>query len=118
MSLASLPLLAQDAIHYRLQWGRIHSKLDLILAVAVCAGLVAFVWAMYRRDARELGRVWGWLLAAMRSAVFVALLIIFLQHGDLAHGVVEPHHHHVVGVAKSLDEIALGQRRGNLALAA
>ena len=79
MSLASLPLLAQEAVHYRLQWGRIHSKLDLILAVAVCAGLVAFVWAMYRRDARELGRVWGWLLAAMRSAVFVALLIVFLQ---------------------------------------
>lgn len=79
MSPASLPLLAQEVTHYRLQWGRIHSKPELILAAAVCAGLVAFVWAMYRRDARELGRGWGWLLAAMRSAVFAALLAVYCQ---------------------------------------
>ena len=79
MSLAHLLEWGQEGAHYRLQWGRIHSQLDLVLAVAVCLAILVFVWGMYRRDARDLGRGWGWLLAGMRSAVFLALLLFYLQ---------------------------------------
>ena len=79
MNLSRLLWWFEEGPGGRLQWGRIHSNLDLLLAIAVCAGLLAYVWAMYRRDARELGRGWGWLLAGLRSLVFLALLLLYLQ---------------------------------------
>lgn len=79
MILLHVPLLAQEITRTRFQWGRVHSNADLILPIGVCLALLLLVWAIYRRDARELSRPWGWLLTLLRSAVFGALLVLYLQ---------------------------------------
>ncbi len=79
MNLSRLLWWLQEGAGGRLQWGRIHSNLDLFLAIAACIALWVYVWAMYRRDARDLGRGWGWLLAGVRSLVFLGLLLFYLQ---------------------------------------
>ena len=68
-----------DAIHTTFEWGRIQSNADWILPVVVCVAILLFVGYLYRRDAVELKPVWGWLLAALRTAAFFGLLILYLQ---------------------------------------
>ncbi len=79
MMLLRLPLAAVDNVRTTFEWGRIQSNSDWILPIAVCVGLMLFVRLMYRRDARELHPVLGWLLTILRSAVVLGLLILYLQ---------------------------------------
>ncbi len=72
-------LLAEEVTRVRFQWGRIQSNADWILPIAACVAILIFVRAVYRRDARELGRPIGRLLTALRSAAFIALLVFYLQ---------------------------------------
>jgi hypothetical protein len=41
--------------------------------------ILLYVRFMYKRDAVELGRPWGWFLTILRSAAFFALLVLYLQ---------------------------------------
>ena len=79
MKLISLPLLADGGIRRTFEWGRIQSNADWILPICACVALGLFVRYMYRRDARELSPVMGWLLTALRSAAILGLLILYLQ---------------------------------------
>jgi hypothetical protein len=75
----SLVLLAEGTLRTKFEWGRIQSNADWILPIVACVGILLFVHWMYRRDAVELPRPVGWLLTALRMAVFFGLLILFLQ---------------------------------------
>ena len=75
---ANLPLWA-DAVRTTFEWGRIQSNVDWIPPVAVCIAILLFVRWLYRRDAEELRPAWGWLLTALRTAAFLALLVLYLQ---------------------------------------
>ena len=74
-----LPLLAETATHTTFEWGRIQSNADWILPIAAAVVLMLFVRAMYRRDAEELPTWVGWLLTILRTAAFLALLVLYLQ---------------------------------------
>ncbi|MGW8256449.1 MAG: hypothetical protein ACWGMZ_03085, partial [Thermoguttaceae bacterium] len=72
-------LLAQAVLRTKFDWGRIHSNADWIIPVVACLLIMLFVRLMYRRDARELSQPIGWFLSALRIAVLLALLVIYLQ---------------------------------------
>ncbi len=72
-------LLADDNFRTTFEWGRIQSNADWILPVVGCLAILLFVRYLYRRDAVELHPLLGWLLTALRTAVFFGLLILFLQ---------------------------------------
>ena len=72
-------LLAEGATRRTFEWGRIQSNADWILPIAVCVALMLFVHYMYRRDAVELPRPLGWFLTALRMAVILGLLILYLD---------------------------------------
>ncbi|MEN6448994.1 MAG: hypothetical protein ABFC96_00755 [Thermoguttaceae bacterium] len=76
---ALLPLLAEGTLRRTFEWGRIQSNTDWILPLLVFAAILVFVRAMYRRDAVELRRPWGWALTALRLAAFLGLLLLYLQ---------------------------------------
>lgn len=78
MNINLLPI-ADGASRTVFEWGRIQSNTDWILPISACVVLGLFVRAMYRRDAVELGPALGWLLTVLRSAVFLGLLILYLQ---------------------------------------
>jgi len=73
------PPIAEGLTRTVFQWGRIQSNADFVLPIVAVMGIVLFVRHMYRRDARELSPALGWLLTALRSIVFLGLLIIYLQ---------------------------------------
>ncbi len=72
-------LLGQQATRVTFEWGRIQSNTDWLLPVAVTLVILLFVRAMYLRDSEELPNAVGLLLTALRSAVFLGLLVLFLQ---------------------------------------
>lgn len=75
-------LLAQAApalTRTTFEWGRIQSPTDWIVPLVVCAALLAYVALMYRRDSAELHPAVGILLTVLRMAVFVALLLVYMQ---------------------------------------
>lgn len=74
-----LPLLATQTLRTTFEWGRIESNADWILPIAAFVGAVLFVRWMYRKDAVELGPVLSWTLTFLRVAVFVGLLIVYLE---------------------------------------
>ena len=74
-----LPLLAADTLRTTFEWGRIESNSDWILPIAAAVGVLLYVRWMYRRDAFELGRVLSWTLTLLRAAVFIALLVVYLE---------------------------------------
>jgi hypothetical protein len=78
MILAHL-LAAEPVVRHRFEWGRIQSNSDWVLPIVVALAIVLFVRHVYRRDAEELPRVWGWLLTALRTLTFYGLLILYLQ---------------------------------------
>ncbi len=80
MSWLRLPLLAEEGlVRTTFEWGRIQSNADWVLPIAACVAIMLFVRAMYRRDAVELRPLLGWLLTALRTAAFLALLILYLE---------------------------------------
>jgi hypothetical protein len=75
-----VPLLFAQAIMRRtFEWGRIQTNSDWLLPIAGCVAIMLFVQYMYRRDAVELPRPLGWFLAALRMAVILGLLILYLD---------------------------------------
>lgn len=72
-------LLGQGATHVTFEWGRIQTNTDWILPIAATVLILLFVRAMYVRDAEELPRPVGLLLAGLRMAAFIGLLLLFLQ---------------------------------------
>jgi len=64
-------------IHF--EWSRIQSNVDWILPVAACVLFLLYVRLMYQKDSRELPGWLGWGLTLFRSAVFLALLILYLD---------------------------------------
>ena len=78
----SWPLFAQAAegpIRTTFELAKIQSNVDWILPIGALALILVFVYRMYRRDAVELNPALGWLLTALRTAVFLGLLILYLQ---------------------------------------
>ena len=72
--------LPADALtRTRFEWGRIQTNSDWIVPIAVCLAIMLFVRYLYRRDAVELPPVLGWLLTALRIAVFYGLLGLYLE---------------------------------------
>lgn len=72
-------LLAQSDLRTRFEFGRIQTETDWLLPLAVFGLLLVFVWSLYRRDAADLRRGAGVVLAALRTAALFALLVIYLQ---------------------------------------
>ena len=72
-------LLAENLSRTTFEWGRIQSNSDWIIPVAVLVMAAFFVRQMYRRDGRELGRSTRIILTVLRTCVFVALLVLYLQ---------------------------------------
>lgn len=80
MNWNGLPVLAEEGfVRTTFEWGRIQSNADWVLPIAVCVTLMLFVRAMYRRDAVELHPLVGWLLTILRTAAFLALLVLYLE---------------------------------------
>ena len=76
----TFPLLwADGTMHTRFEWKSIQSNADWILPIGLLLLILLFVRAMYRRDATELHPLVGWLLTLLRTATFLALLILYLQ---------------------------------------
>jgi hypothetical protein len=70
---------AEPLVHNRFEWGRIQSNSDWVLPILVALAIMVFVRHVYRRDAEELPRGWGWLLTALRTLTFYGLLVLYLQ---------------------------------------
>jgi hypothetical protein len=73
------PLLAEGAVRTTFEWKNIQSNADWILPIGVLLGILLFVRTLYRRDAVELNPALGWLLTFLRTATFLALLVLYLQ---------------------------------------
>ncbi|MCC6125131.1 MAG: VWA domain-containing protein [Pirellulales bacterium] len=71
--------LAEGALRRTFEWGRIQTNADWVLPILACAAVMLFVHYMYRRDAVELPRPLGWFLAALRIAVILGLLVLYLE---------------------------------------
>ncbi len=70
---------AEGTIRQTFEFGRIQSNTDWILPVAAFVVVGLFVRAMYLRDSVDLPWPLGWLLTFLRTAVFFALLVLYLQ---------------------------------------
>ena len=79
VGMLTTPLWGEGALRTTFEWGRIQSNADWILPLAALAAILLFVRAMYRRDAVELKRPWGWILTVLRTAAFLGLLVLYLQ---------------------------------------
>ncbi|HOM18346.1 MAG TPA: hypothetical protein PLQ00_13530, partial [Thermoguttaceae bacterium] len=74
------PLWAEaEAPRIHFEWARIQSNVDWILPVAACVLFLLYVRLMYQKDSRELPAWLGWVLTLFRSAVFLALLVLYLD---------------------------------------
>ncbi len=67
------------AVRSTFEFGRIQTNTDWIAPVAAFVLIGLFVRAMYRRDSVDLPRSLCWLLTFLRTAVFFALLLLYLQ---------------------------------------
>lgn len=72
-------LAADDTLRHTFEFGRIRSNNDWILPVLACVVILVIVRGVYRRDSHKLARPLGFLLTFLRSAVFFALLLFYLQ---------------------------------------
>ncbi len=82
MTLCCPTLIAQvadGAVRQTFEWGRIQDPTDWILPVGAFLAVGIFVWVMYLRDSVELHPLLGGFLPALRTATFLALLILYLQ---------------------------------------
>jgi hypothetical protein len=71
--------IADGALRRTFEFGRIRSNSDWILPILACVAILLVVRIIYRRDAYKLPRTLGFLLTVLRSVVFFALLMFFLQ---------------------------------------
>ncbi|MBN2217732.1 MAG: VWA domain-containing protein [Pirellulales bacterium] len=75
----SPPLLLAAATRTVFELARIQTNSDWIGPIGVTVGVMTLAWMVYRRDARELSPHWRWALTLLRTAVFFALLLLYLQ---------------------------------------
>ena len=77
------PIAAADvvegAVRTTFEFGRIQSNTDWIPPAVAFVVIGLFVRAMYRRDSADLPRTVSWLLTFLRTAVFLALVVLYLQ---------------------------------------
>ncbi len=73
------PLLAEAAVRTTFQFGRIRAPEDWLLPIAATALVLAYVWWMYRRDARDLRLPIAAILVVLRTLAFLALLVVWLR---------------------------------------
>lgn len=73
------PFAADSPVRTTFEWGRIQTNADWILPGAVALAIVLFVRFVYRKESGEIGRPFGWLLTTLRTTVFYALLVLYLQ---------------------------------------
>ncbi len=81
-SLAVLPLANTEslgAVRKTFEFARIQSNTDWILPIVAFLVIGLFVRAMYRRDSVDLPAPLRWLLTLLRTAVFLGLLVLYLQ---------------------------------------
>ena len=71
--------LPADVARHSFEWGQIQSPVDWLLPVAATVLVLVYVGWFYRRDSAELPLPLRLVLAALRMAVFVALLVVYLQ---------------------------------------
>ncbi|HEV3023475.1 MAG TPA: vWA domain-containing protein, partial [Pirellulales bacterium] len=71
--------LPTDIARRSFEWGRMQSPLDWVLPVATTVLVLVYVGWLYRRDSAELALPVRLILAGLRMAVFVALLVVYLQ---------------------------------------
>ncbi|HWB08990.1 MAG TPA: vWA domain-containing protein [Pirellulales bacterium] len=71
--------LPGDLARRSFEWGRVQSPVDWVLPVAATALVLVYVGWLYRRDSVDLALPLRVLLAGLRMAVFVALLVVYLQ---------------------------------------
>lgn len=71
--------LAEAVTRTAFELGRIQSNADWILPAAFLIIAVVFTRQMYRRDGCELGRAVQLFLTALRTCVFLILLLLYLQ---------------------------------------
>ncbi len=74
-----LPLLAETPLRRTFEFGRIRTNSDWILPIVACVAVLLVVRVIYKRDAHKLPRLLGFLLTFLRSVVFFALLVFYLQ---------------------------------------
>ena len=74
-----LPLLAEAPLRRTFEFGRIRTNSDWILPIVACVAILLVVRVIYKRDAHKLPRLLGLLLTFLRSVVFFALLVFYLQ---------------------------------------
>jgi hypothetical protein len=78
MTTASWAFFAQVTSRTTLEWKNIQSNTDWILPIGLLLAVLLLVRYLYRRDAAELPRPVAWLLLALRSMTFLALLVLYL----------------------------------------
>ncbi|HEV3342509.1 MAG TPA: hypothetical protein VG125_19210, partial [Pirellulales bacterium] len=71
--------LAGDFARRSFEWGRVQSPIGWLLPVAATGVVLVYVAWLYRRDSAELALPLRLLLIGLRVAVFVALLVVYLQ---------------------------------------
>ena len=79
MTFTFAPLLAEGTTRTILDWGRIDSNADLVLPLLVLVALDVLVRYLIRLDTRELPRLVGWVLTALRIATIFCLWVVYLQ---------------------------------------
>ncbi|NQT15918.1 MAG: VWA domain-containing protein, partial [Planctomycetes bacterium] len=79
MTLLSLPLLAEGGPRVFLDWGRIDTNADFMLPLVVVLALDVLARWIIRLDTRELPRLVGWTLTALRIGTISCLGLIYLQ---------------------------------------
>jgi hypothetical protein len=71
--------LPGDFARRSFEWGRVQSPIDWLLPLAATLLVLVYVGWLYRRDGGELALPLRLVLAGLRMAVFVALLVVYLQ---------------------------------------
>jgi hypothetical protein len=79
MMFTPLPPAVEAVSRTTFEFGRIQSNSDWILPIGACISILLLVRFVYRLDTRALGSFWGWVLTALRSIVFLGLLLLYLQ---------------------------------------
>jgi len=74
-----LLIAADDGLRRTFEFGRIRSNDDWVLPVLACVVVLVVVRGIYKRDSEKLSRRLSFLLTLLRSCVFFAMLIFYLQ---------------------------------------
>ncbi len=79
MIVSTLLPIAEGTLRRTFEFGRIRTNSDWILPILACVAILVVVRVVYRRDAHRLPPALDFLLTSLRSVVFFALLVFYLQ---------------------------------------